>query len=193
MIRPFLPRFLALCALSLSLHACDGAAPSLTTSPAASANATAEDSLLQGKNVDRALKATLGPLTPPIRLLSIVVLPSQLILQVQNSADQSQINEFRYRDGKLEGPTPVKLLGKGNLKDNLFNLEAADPHMASQVLAAVHADYSAPVRKLVMIRNLPASLDIQFRAYLNGKDGDLVIAADKQGRLLGPIPPPVSN
>jgi hypothetical protein len=193
MIRPFISRFLALGAVSLSLLACDGAAPAKSEPLATTANVSAENSLLQGKNIDRALKATLGPLTPPIRLLSIVVLPSQLIVQVQNLSDQSQIHEFRYRDGKLEGPVPVKLLGKGSLKDNLFNLEAADPHMASQVLASVRAEYSAPIRKLVMIRNLPASLDIQFRAYLNGKDGDLVIAADKQGRLLGPIPTPVSN
>jgi hypothetical protein len=177
----------------LLLLGCDVAsAPSLGTEEQG-ANVRAADSLLVGKNLDRALKAVLSPLTPPVRLLSIVVLPSQLVLQVQNSTDRSQVQEFRYRNGKVEGPTPVKLLGKGNLKDNLFNLEAADPHVAKQVLSAVQAEYRDPVRKLVMIRNLPASLDIQFRTYLSAKHGDLVIAADKQGKLLGPITPPVTN
>jgi hypothetical protein len=191
-----LPSHGLLIALAGALAACEAAGPGAPNAAPAvgESSVIAEaDSLLHSKNLDPALKAILAPLTPPIRLMSIVVLPSQLILQVQNSQDHAQVLEFRYKEGKVQGPNPVKLLGKGTLKDNLFNLEAADPHVAGQVMNAVRSEYPEPIRKLVMVRNLPSSLDIQFRAYLRGKDGDLVIAADKQGKVLGPIVPQAPN
>jgi hypothetical protein len=162
----------------------NGSAASATS---LAANSPAQIDYLQPQELASALHALLDPLSPPIRLLSVVALPSQVIIQVQNPADHSQVNELRYKGGQLSGPTPVKLLGKGNLKDNLFNLEAADPQVATQVLSSVRAEYKEPIRKLVMIRNLPNSLDIQFRAYLRGNEAETVIAADKLGKLLGPI------
>lgn len=193
MNRRLLTQWLAGAALglgSLGCPACD-ARPNSKDPPRAAA--PAPESMLAAKQLDTALNALFAPLSPPVRLLSVVALQSQVIIQVQNSAEPTQVQEFRYRGNKVEGPTPVKLLGKGLLKDNLFNLETADPHVGGQVLDAVRAEYAAPVRKLVMVRNLPTSLDIQFRVYLRDRGGDLVIAADKQGKLLGPIPTPLPN
>jgi hypothetical protein len=187
-------RFTALLSAALVAAACHSPSATLSNdTPAESPPEKSGHSLLRSPELAAALHALLDPLSPPIRVLSVVVLPSQVVLQLQNPSDHSQVNEFRFRDAKVTGPTPVKLLGKGNLKDNLFNLEAADPQVATQVLSAVRAEYQEPIRKLVMVRNLPASLDIQFRAYLRGRDGDIVIAADKLGKLLGPINVPAPN
>lgn len=137
-----------------------------------------------------ALDALLAPLPKPVRILSIIVLPSQVVLQVQNAANPAEVNQYSYRGGEVSGPERVKLLGKGTLKDNLFRLRTADPRVAEEVLDKVSSQHDHPVTKLVMIRNLPESMDIQFRVYLMTPEGELVLAADKTGRVLGPIDAP---
>ncbi len=110
-----------------------------------------------------------------------------MVLQVQNAAVPTEVHQYTYRQGSVSGPQKVKLLGKGNLKDNLFRLRAADPRVAEEALDKVRAQHKHPVDKLVMIRNLPESMDIQFRVHLRTPEGELVIAVDKTGRILGPI------
>jgi hypothetical protein len=142
---------------------------------------------LEPGTISKALDHLLAPLPQPVRILSITALPSVVVLQVQNHANQAQVDQYGYRSGKVEGPEKVKLLGKGSLKDNLFRLRAADPRVADEVLDKVRKQHQHPITKLVMIRNLPESRDIQFRVYVDSPQGELVIAADKHGRILGPI------
>jgi hypothetical protein len=143
--------------------------------------------MFQPGQITKALDHLLAPLPKPVRILSITALPSQVVLHVQNAANQAEVNQYRFRGGEVESPQNVRLLGKGSLKENLFRLRTADPRVAEEVLDKVLAQYEHPPKKLVMKRNLPESMDIQFRIYLDTPDGELVLAADKTGRVLGPV------
>lgn len=149
-------------------------------------------SLLDPTRLGEALKALLDPLPQPLRILTVKALHEQVIVQVQDSKDPTEVSEYRYREGVVSGPTKVTLLGSGKLQDNLFPLQAANPQVASEVVKNVASEYQSQglkIRKLVMIRNLPRSRDIQFRVFLDGPDGVLFVKADKNGRLLGPPEP----
>lgn len=149
-------------------------------------------SLLDPARLGEALKALLDPLPQPLRILTVKALHEQVIVQVQDSKDPTEVLEYRYREGVVGGPTKVTLLGSGKLQDNLFPLQAANPQVASEVVKSVASEYQSQglkIRKLVMIRNLPRSRDIQFRVFLDGPNGVLFVKADKNGRLLGPPEP----
>lgn len=149
-------------------------------------------SLLDPARLGEALKALLDPLPQPLRILTVKALHEQVIVQVQDSKDPTEVLEYRYREGAVGGPTKVTLLGSGKLQDNLFPLQAANPQVASEVVKSVASEYQSQglkIRKLVMIRNLPRSRDIQFRVFLDGPNGVLFVKADKNGRLLGPPEP----
>ncbi|HEX2733686.1 MAG TPA: hypothetical protein VHM70_18880 [Polyangiaceae bacterium] len=144
---------------------------------------------LEPGQISRALDALLTPLPKPLRILTITALPTLVVAQVQNAQNPSEVHQYSFRDGKVEGPERVKLMGRGSLKDNLFRPPSADPHMAEEALKNVTAQYKHPAHKLIMIRNLPESMDIQFRVFLDTGNGDLVVVTDKHGRVLGPIVP----
>lgn len=149
-------------------------------------------SLLEPTRLGEALKTLIDPLPQPVRLLTVTALNEQVIVQVQDASDPLEVVEYRFhaRDKKVSGPTAVTLLGAGKLQDNLFPLQAANPQMASEVVTQVTSEYKdQELKKIVMIRNLPKSRDILFRAYIEGKRGLLVVSADKNGRLLGPPEP----
>lgn len=168
----------------LSTQSPNAAATSATHAPL-----QAKRSYLTPRYLAEAIDSLIQPLPQPVRLLSLVALHGQVIIQVQNAKELNKVDEYRYAEGRVTGPVPVKLMGKGRLRDNLFRLGAIDPHVAQQVLTQARAEYSEPIRKLIMIRNLPASMDIQFRVYLRTPAGDRIIVADKHGRLLGPLTP----
>jgi len=153
-------------------------------------------SLLEPAKLNEALKTLIDPLPQPVRILTVTALHEQVIVQVQSSTDPTEVAEYRFLgdSGGIKGPTPVTLLGAGKLQDNLFPLQAANPQVAGQVLGTVQSEFGPKglkPKKLVMIRNLPRSRDIQFRVYLDGPDGVLLVNADKTGRLLGdPEPAP---
>lgn len=159
--------------------------------------APAHPSLLEPERLNEALKAIIDPLPQPVRILTITALHEQVIAQVQSSSDPTQVTEYRYLAATkgIKGPTPVTLLGAGKLQDNLFPLQAANPQVAGQVLQTVQAEFAGKdlkPKKLVMIRNLPRSRDIQFRVYLDAPSGVLLVNADKNGRLIGD-PEPASE
>jgi hypothetical protein len=149
-------------------------------------------SLLEPTRLGEALKTLIDPLPQPVRILTVTALHEQVIVQVQDSKDPTEVIEYRFhaKDKKITGPTQVTLLGSGKLQDNLFPIQAANPQVASEVVTAVTAEYKdQELKKVVMIRNLPRSRDILFRAYIEGNEGLLVVSADKNGRLLGPPEP----
>lgn len=177
-------RALALTCLTLgSSTACDH---SEGQSPSADQRAV---SYLTPRYLAEAIDGLFQPLPKPVRALSLTALNGVVVAQVQDHTDLTRVVEYRYSNGSVTGPNPVTLSGPGKLTENLFPLTALDPHVAEVVLNSVHNERSEPVRKLVLARNLPHSMDIQFRVFLQTPKGDQVITADKAGRLLGPLTP----
>jgi hypothetical protein len=155
--------------------------------PIVAADENAEASYLTPRYLGEAIDQLIGPLAKPVRMLSLTALNRVVVIQVQGAEDRNSVLEYRLSDGKVSGPVPVELKGPGKLPDNLFRVDSFDPHVAEKVLTAVRIEYSEEVRKLVVTRNLPASMDIQFRVFLKTGTKDRIVAADKGGRLLGPL------
>lgn len=156
-------------------------------SPPAGGNANTESSYLTPRYLGEAIDKLLDPLPKPVRLLSLTALNRVVVVQVQSTENRNAVLEYRFSDGQVSGPVPVELKGAGKLSDNLFRVDSFEPHVAEKVLTAVRSEYSEEVRKLVVTRNLPTSMDIQFRVFLKTGTGDRIVAADKGGRLLGPL------
>lgn len=149
-------------------------------------------SYLTPRYLDEAIDKLLEPLARPVRVLSLTALHGVVVLHVQDPKNPRQVVEYRLADNRVTGPVPVELKGPGKLADNLFRADALDAHVASKVLTQVRSEYSEDVRKLVLTRNLPTSMDIQFRVFLKTPAGDRIVTADKNGRLLGPLTTPSS-
>lgn len=146
-----------------------------------------ELSYLTPRYLGEAIDKLINPLPKPVRLLSLTALNRVVVIQVQGTDDRNTVLEHRFSEGRVSGPVPVELKGPGKLADNLFRADSFDPHVAEKVLTAVRAEYSEEVRKLVVTRNLPASMDIQFRVFLKTGTQERIVVADKGGRLLGPL------
>lgn len=177
-------------ATQAAIAVCLASAPACSNSPSVvstSSGVNSEASYLTPRYFGEAIDGLLGPLAKPVRLLSITALNRVVVLQVQSNDDRNLVLEYRFEGGKVRGPVPVELNGPGKLADNLFRVDSFDPHVAEKVLTTVRSEYSEEVRKLVVTRNLPASMDIQFRVFLKTGTGDRIVAADKNGRLLGPL------
>lgn len=174
--------------LALSPCACsNGAAPN-----EAGTEVNSEHSYLTPRYLGEAIDQLVTPLPKPVRVLSLTALNRVVVLQARDAKDPRTVLEYRYSDGRISGPVPVELKGPGKLSDNLFRIDSVDPHIAERVLTSVRAEYSEEIRKLVLTRNLPSSMDIQFRVFLKTATGDRVVAADKGGHLLGPLTPAAS-
>lgn len=143
--------------------------------------------MLTPRYLGEAIDKLLTPLPKPVRVLSLTALNRVVVLQTRDPKDPRSVLEYRFSDNHVSGPVPVELKGPGKLSDNLFRIDSVDPHVAEKVLTSVRAEYSEEIRKLVLTRNLPSSMDIQFRVFLKTATGDRVVAADKSGHLLGPL------
>jgi hypothetical protein len=166
-----------------SLLGCSNSAEPLV----ATGGDSAEFSYLTPRFLGEAIDKLINPLPKPVRLLNLTALNRVVVIQVQGTEDRNAVLEYRFSEGKVRGPVPVELKGPGKLADNLFRADSFDAHVAEKVLTAVRTEYSEEVRKLVVSRNLPASMDIQFRVFLKTGTKDRIVVADKGGRLIGPL------
>lgn len=131
-------------------------------------------------------------LPKPVRVLSVRATRRAVVAQVQNAADLTKVDEYRCKPAGCTGPVQVRLMGKGKLRDNLFPLRAIDLSRSPEVMVRVSQEHELPIEKLIVTRNLPQSMDIQFRVHLQSADRELIVAVDKNGRILGPIPAAVA-
>jgi hypothetical protein len=123
----------------------------------------------------------------PIAALSLLVYPDHAVLQAQDPAAPKNVVQYVYRGGTVAPPVPVKLLGTGKLDDNLFPLESvkvtAVPRLAREAKAKANIPEGL-VSRVLLKRNLPNSLDIQFRIFVTSQRRDATFDADETGKLL---------
>ncbi len=81
----------------------------------------------------------------------------------------------------------MKLLGKGKLDDNLFPLDAAKVGAVPALARLAKTKANIPegvVARVLLKRNLPESMDIQFRVFVTSQRRDAYVEADQSGKLL---------
>ena len=98
---------------------------------------TSTKSLFDANVAQEAAKKVAAKLKPPVRVLSIEITPSSLVLQAQDPSKPTHVDSYTYSvpSGMLgafgadwvSGPEPVELnLINAKLEENLFNLDDVD-------------------------------------------------------------------
>jgi hypothetical protein len=138
-----------------------------------------------------ALKAALArltePRTLPIRALALRFYPDRVLLQLQDPAQPLSVQQYRFKAGEVLGPTPVRLTGPGELKDNLFPLKYADLEVIPRLVKQAERRAALPEARAVgvtLARNLPASMDIRFVVQVESAGGSRSISARKDGKII---------
>jgi hypothetical protein len=135
-----------------------------------------------------ALSRLTEPRTPPVRALALRVYPDRVWLQVQDPARPLEVQQYRFKAGEVGGPTPVRLTGPGELKDNLFPLKSADLDVIPGLVTQAERAAALPEGRAVAVglgRHLPGSMEIRFVVQVESPSGTRRVSARKDGKILG--------
>lgn len=148
---------------------------------------TAGPSLYTDEAFAIALAAIKERVPAPIQVLSLLFYSDHIVLQAEDPNARGAALQYVYRAGELSLPAPVKLLGTGKLEDSLFPLDAAKVEVIPRLARDAQARARMPegrVARILLKRNLPESMDIQFRVFVTSQRRDAYLDADQNGNLL---------
>lgn len=151
------------------------------------AGASATPSLYTEEPLAAALRDLKKQLPGTVQALSLLVYRDHLVLQAQDPAAAERVLQLVYRGGSLEAPQVVKLLGTGKLEDNLFPLDAAKVNAIPRLVKDAQTRANIPegsVSRVLLKRNLPDTMDVQFRVFVTSQRRDAAFDADQSGKLL---------
>lgn len=129
------------------------------------------------------LRAQLG--RPP-RLLEIVLSEHFAEFQVQDPDRPDTVNQYEWRDGVIEGPTPVRVsLGRGSLAERLFPLDSIALNAAARLARAARAQpiEGAEAGTMIIRRGLPFRSDVIWFVNVNGTRDNRQLRALADGRV----------
>lgn len=147
----------------------------------------AEPSLYSEPAFDRAVAELRKRVPSPIEALSLLVYSDRLVLQARDPGARNNVVQYVVRSGHVTDPIPVKLIGTGKLDDNLFPLDAAKVDAVPKIVREAQGKANIPegsVVRVLLKRNLPESMDIQFRVFVTSQRRDAYLDADQSGNLI---------
>jgi len=120
-------------------------------------------------------------------VLSLEVCPAHATIQVQLSSDRHRVVQYEWKGGRLFGPEPVQLRGKGSLEANVFPLSTIDlagvPELVTAAIERIDPA-NGKVERILVRRNLPADQAVGMRVYVASPIRDGHVDADARGRLV---------
>lgn len=143
--------------------------------------------LFEPRDLATGMKALTEAAKKPVQALSLLVYPDHMVLQAQNPDAPNEVYQFVYRNGAVGERVRVKLLGNGKLEDNLFPLDAAHVRAVPDLVEKARERVDIPegiVTRVLLKRNLPESMDIQFRVFVTSQRRDGYLDADKDGNVI---------
>jgi hypothetical protein len=169
--------------LAVTASGCERHAPDRLPAKAADPG----PSLLVTPELQKGVAALRAKAGDDAKVLELVVSPEHIVIQAQDRADPTKVQQYEYRAGKVTAPVQVRLEGNGTLDDNLFPLADAKvdviPELAQKSVQKLDAR-SGKVNYVILKRNLPIDMDIQFRVFVKSPVKDGYVDADKNGKLL---------
>lgn len=121
------------------------------------------------------------------KLLRLEIRGHEITLQAEDTSNPGAVLELHYRDGRVGDAEHATLRGKGQLADNLFELEEvkldAIPQLTREAVRRVDAEHGR-VELVLLRRNLPDSEDVRMRVYVSSPRRDGYIDADRNGHPL---------
>jgi hypothetical protein len=152
-----------------------------------SQSAETEPNLYSEGAFERALTELRKRVPSPVEALSLLVYSDRMVLQARDPAARNNVVQYVVRSGRVTDPIPVKLIGTGKLDDNLFPLDAAKVDSVPRLVREAQSKANIPegtVVRVLLKRNLPESMDIQFRVFVTSQRRDAYLDADQQGNLV---------
>jgi hypothetical protein len=121
------------------------------------------------------------------KVLRLEIHAHELVLQAEDSASPGSVLELHYRDGKVSEVEHASVRGKGQLADNLFELEQvkldAIAPLTREALRRIDAE-AGNVDFVLVRRNLPDSEDVRLRVYVASPRRSGYVDADQRGQIL---------
>jgi hypothetical protein len=121
------------------------------------------------------------------KVLRLEIHAHELVLQVEDPGSPGSVLELHYRDGKVGEAEHATVRGKGQLADNLFELEEvkldALAALTREAVQRVDAE-NGNVDFVLVRRNLPDSDDVRLRVYVSSPRRSGYVDADQRGQLL---------
>jgi hypothetical protein len=121
------------------------------------------------------------------KALRVEIRAHDLVLQAEDTSAPGAVLELHYRDGKVGDAEHATLRGKGQLADNLFELDDvrldAIPQLTREAIKRVDSE-NGTVSLVLVRRNLPDTDDVRIRVYVSSPRKSGHVDADVQGNLL---------
>ena len=121
------------------------------------------------------------------KVLRLEIRAREIVLQGEDTSSPGGVLELHYRDGQVGEPEHAALRGKGQLADNLFELDEVKlDNMTQLTQGAVQRidDDSGSVDLVLIRRNLPDSDDVRVRVYVSSPRKSGYVDLDAQGNAL---------
>jgi hypothetical protein len=120
------------------------------------------------------------------KALRVEIRAHDLTLQAEDTSAPGAVLELHYRDGKVGDAEHATLRGKGQLDDNLFELDDvkldAIPQLTREAIERVDPE-NGNVSLVLVRRNLPDSDDVRIRVYVSSPRKSGHVDADVRGNL----------
>lgn len=121
-----------------------------------------------------------------LMVLQLIIFPTHLDIQVQSSNEKESFDEYKWKDGKVAGPTPVTLSGSDavNPSKNVFDLSEADLGAVAKIAEDVKKRVDVEGGKLTHIllkRNAGIGNNPKFRVYISGSREHVSATYDVKG------------
>jgi hypothetical protein len=132
-----------------------------------------------------ALTTAVGADNPNILKLNLY--DSYAMAEVQDPKKPENIDGYTWRDGKLAGPNPVKIIGNGKIADNVFPLKDVNldglPDLTKEVQEKLKDVEGGKMIGYTVNRGLPFSKEIQITPLTNATRKSVYSQADKNAKL----------
>lgn len=125
----------------------------------------------------------------PVKALELLLYPQFAKLQAQDPKKKENVDEYEYRNGSVDDPAPVKLMGDSDqktLEANLFSLDTVDftavPKMVQDANERLKLE-DGKVTHMILKRGLPFNKDVRWRVYVNGTRKNGSVEYDEKGNM----------
>jgi hypothetical protein len=136
----------------------------------------------------------LGPALQALRakaggkVLRLEIRKSELTLQAEDPSSPGAVVELHYaQGGKVSELEHAALRGKGQLRDNLFDIAEvkleALPELTREALRRIDPE-GGSIESVLVRRNLPDSDDVRLRVYVSSPRRSGYLDADRSGQPL---------
>ena len=121
------------------------------------------------------------------KLLRLEIHARELTLQAEDASSPGTVLELHYQAGKVSEPEHATLRGKGQLADNVFDLDEvkldAIPALTREAVRRIDAE-AGSVDYVLVRRNLPDTDDVRLRVYVSSPRQSGYVEADRSGQIL---------